>query len=282
MRDALFDLLVRSYFLPRGKTRWASLLRRLLRPRHRLVPVRLGQYTVLADPADENDALYYFGIGGKVFPVLLGQYVRPGDLVVDVGANIGYFSLCALDRVGVEGKVVSFEANPSLGARLEEHFTAQSCPLELVKAAVWDEPGELEFFVATNTGWSSAAQNPSFETREVVAVPSVRLDQFFDERGDGQIRLLKVDVEGAELQALRGARGLLDAGRIDYVLFETGGPRRLAAFGSSGEQLAQTMSESGYRMVASIRDDRMHGPVPEGQIGQFNGDFLYARPGLEA
>lgn len=279
-RGALYRALVRCYPFKRGKGRWMDCLVRALKPRLGIRACRVGRYSVLVDPADLNDGLYYFGICGKSFSKLLQRLAKPGDVVVDVGANVGYFSLLAQDRVGPTGRVIAFEANPDLAERLGTHFANQACPIEVVHAAVWDRAEDLTFHLATNTGWSSAATNDSFEVARTVRVPSLRLDQYFHDPNGPRIRLLKVDVEGAELRVLQGAEGLFDAARIDYVVFETGGPSRLAAFESSGELLAAFMRDHGFEMTGMIQDDRLRPPVAEDVVGTTNADFVYARIGV--
>ena len=149
------------------------------------------------------------------------RLVDPGDLVVDVGANIGYVTGLAALRAGREGKVIGFEPHPSLYAELTETVRQWSdqaalAPVELRQEAASDSNGTASLAVDsfdTNRG-SASLRDDSGGGHEV---PTVKLDTVL---GSGRIDLLKVDVEGHELSVFQGASGLLSSGRIRDVIFE--------------------------------------------------------------
>jgi FkbM family methyltransferase len=149
----------------------------------------------------------------------LVEQAKPGDVVLDLGANIGYFTVLLAARVGAEGRVVAYEplaSNADLLARSvrENGFDAR---VVLRRAAVGEAAGQLELaFVpedrATNSGGAfllAPGTSPPLG-HQTSRVPVVALDA---EDLPGRVALLKIDVEGAEPQALRGARRLLERDR---------------------------------------------------------------------
>lgn len=125
--------------------------------------------------------------------------LRPGDVVADVGANNGFTGVLFARSVGPSGRVVGFEPSPTNleAARQNIRLNAIS-NFELVPAAVGATGGKVSF----DPGFG----NGSVATGGPIEVPLVTLDEYF---GDTGVDFLKIDIEGYELEALRGARRLL-------------------------------------------------------------------------
>lgn len=144
------------------------------------------------------------------------EFVSPGSVVWDVGANVGLFTIAAAQRAGHAGKVVSIEADIWLAAILRKSVALQpasSAPVQVLPLAVADSLGIASFniakrsraanFLATSTGSSQTGG-----VRESVSVITVTLDWLL-EQGIGAPNVLKIDVEGAEIHVLRGAERML-------------------------------------------------------------------------
>ena len=157
----------------------------------------------------------------KVFVSLL----QPGMTVVDVGANIGYYSLVAGSHVGAEGKVVSFEANPAVFRLLAKSMEVNGffSRSELVNKGVMDKAGELTFSsLRDHHGSSSFFMSPEvaaqFHDRiEKISVPCISLDEYFHDRS---IDVLKIDAEGAENNIIAGGVGVIGRSSQIKILME--------------------------------------------------------------
>lgn len=156
--------------------------------------------------------LYIFGVWEPDATAALLPYLREGSTVIDVGANIGYFSLLASVAVGASGSVHAVEALPSTVELLERNIElnrARNVTVHPVAAS--DHDGEVEVFRATEAflGSSSTRKGEHGEGR----VRSMRLDDLFEQVDGSDLSILKIDVEGDEAAVLRGAARLLETMR---------------------------------------------------------------------
>lgn len=145
----------------------------------------------------------------KIELALIRRHIRPADTVCDIGANKGSFVFW-LSRWCRKGHVFAFEPQPTF-ANLLRRLT-RSLGLDNVKVeqkAVFSRAGQADLFVPEGQSPSASlvakvAGTGRFET---ISVPMVRLDDYFDQ--DQRIALMKVDVEGAELEVFKGAERIL-------------------------------------------------------------------------
>jgi len=136
----------------------------------------------------------------------LHSHIRSGDVVCDVGANKGSY-LYWLARWCGEGRLVAFEPQPSLAHLLSDLCTTLRFRNVVIEPkAVFSTDGDLELFVPDGHQPGASLICPS-GTFTRVHVPTVALDSYFDERTP--ISAIKIDVEGAELDVLKGAERIL-------------------------------------------------------------------------
>jgi FkbM family methyltransferase len=156
---------------------------------------------------------------------VLTRLVNPGDTVVDAGANVGYMTVLASVLAGPEGSVIAFEPHPGLFAVLQQNVAEarerfQIGPVDLHNDAVGERSGRAQLLLppdfGTNDGIARIAGTPD-EDGGTISVPVVTLDSAL---GEQRPAILKLDVEGFELQALRGAACALRTGRIRHIVFE--------------------------------------------------------------
>ncbi len=151
--------------------------------------------------------------------------IKPGMRVVEVGANVGYYSLLAASKVGSSGFVYSFEANPRIYNLLRKNLDINGfVPISnCINKAVTDAVGMVNFKVFQEYMGSSYVASlyrekiETYET-EIIEVESTSLDIFFD--NDTCIDLLKIDAEGAEPLIIKGAYNLLKNNQNIKIIIE--------------------------------------------------------------
>lgn len=146
--------------------------------------------------------------------------LHEGSTVIDVGANVGYFTLLAAKLVGDSGTVLAFEPEPTCFSLLSR--SVQKNGFRNVKPfpqCVSDIDGEqtLHLSVTRNKGLHSISRDLGGQT---IRVPSTRLDTIGKAQGLRSVDLLKIDAEGAEPEVLKGAAHLLESGKVRNVIME--------------------------------------------------------------
>ena len=175
--------------------------------------------------------------------------VARGAVVVDGGANVGAFALVAASVVGPEGRVHAIEAAPATAALLRRSVAANPAyTIEVHEAALAETEGALDL-TTYEAGSGSASLAPS-DGGQIVRVRATTLDAVT--AGLDRVDLVKLDVEGAELRALRGAARLLAAHR-PILLLELE-PGHLAQQGASVAELETLLTEAGYVAYALARE----------------------------
>lgn len=138
--------------------------------------------------------------------------IKPGMIVVDIGANIGYFTRIFAKLVGEEGKIYAFEPDKENFELLKKN-TSHLLNVEVINAAVSELTGTINFYhIVGATGTHSLISSSDAEVR---SVPCYSLDEFFLNRKAPDF--LKIDVEGAEAQVFKGMEEVLDKNKITVV-----------------------------------------------------------------
>jgi FkbM family methyltransferase len=146
-----------------------------------------------------------------------------GGVMIDVGANLGYFSLlwAAARR---DNRVVAFEASPRNVPLLRRNIERNNLGsrIDVAAVAVGRAPGKLAFSLGPQdqTGWGGITLDAANDN---ITVDVVRIDDFLG--GVPKIALLKIDIEGADTWALQGCERLLRTGRVQEIWFEANKPR---------------------------------------------------------
>jgi FkbM family methyltransferase len=200
--------------------------------------------------------VYLFGVWEPHMTAWLQGRLQPGDVYVDVGANIGYYSVLASRLVGDTGRVVSIEASPAFHERLLQQVRLNGCGnVRPVNAAVADSRKTLTFVLASskNMGANSIVpyDGPAESTFEIDALP---MPDLLDNEEIACARVIKIDVEGAEGGVVRGMAPMLGRLRSDAEVTVEVTPERMAQLGDSVEELLEIMREHGfhvYRLVNS-------------------------------
>lgn len=136
--------------------------------------------------------------------------LQPGEIVVDAGAFSGDYTLYASRKVGPRGRVIAFEPDPENLRRLRRNLGSEAANVTIVEKGLWSYEGEVAFRMGVEGFTSGAVEiaNRQAASQEI-RVPVVRLDDELKRLGVDHIDVLKMDIEGAELEALRGAEQTL-------------------------------------------------------------------------
>lgn len=167
--------------------------------------------------------LNIFHYDGYETILLLEKYLNPGDTYIDIGANYGYMSINADRLVGNSGLVISIEPEPRVRDLLRFNTRLNKSKLTIVDKAISDSVGEASFNVATEIGLSrldNSKQNTfGMDLNNKVTVQKTTLDRIIsDFVHDRNVKFVKIDVEGHELNILNGASNLISKNRTIFML----------------------------------------------------------------
>jgi FkbM family methyltransferase len=182
-----------------------------------------------------------------------------GEVALDIGANVGFWSVALAKKLSaLGGRVYAFEPVRANYQRLTENLRLNA--LETVacaiRTALADEEGELEMSLDRRNGAETGnavivrggvgAYHPVTDT-----APVARLDRIAAEMRIDRCRFIKIDIEGAEVMALRGGREFLR--RCQPIIFGEFNPFYLRQFGQSFLDAAELLLPMGYRMYRATR-----------------------------
>jgi FkbM family methyltransferase len=210
--------------------------------------------------------------------------LQPGMTVFDVGSNVGKTAAYFSARVGPSGKVHCFEPGESAWARLKALGEKPDYSnLVLSQSAVGAQKGVVQFHVypESHSSWNTMADRPLAEygidvkQSGVIEVPCITLDEYCATHSVKRIHLAKLDVEGAELQVLQGARRLLSERRIDSLLLEFG--QTTFDMGNAPHDIQSYADSVGYYLRNLIPGDPLFPGGKTRQTAQFAMLLLTAR-----
>jgi FkbM family methyltransferase len=214
--------------------------------RPRIIRLHEG-FRLIVDGTSHTGRMAYATGGYEVRTTqIVRRLVKNGDTVVDVGANIGYFSIVAARAAGDGGRVVAFEpvapVRQSLLANLRLNDITQ---VTVQSEALSSTSGETTFYLGpeqdTGLGSLRALQNSTS-----IPVRQIRFDDWWDRRT--RVALVKIDVEGAELRVLEGMAECLARDQPDIIVEVT--DRFLRSLGASAERLTAFLLKFGYNVYA--------------------------------
>jgi FkbM family methyltransferase len=222
MLEELLRSVPRRYPFRRGAVRIRKELMRLLVGDERVAHIGEVRFRFLG-----HQGLFFFELYEPHVVRFMRSFLRPGDCAIDLGANAGYLSAVALDCVGKAGRLIAVEAAPAHYAELQwlERLNPEHRVLAL-HCAAGDHDGEISLFLSAHRGWHSTVRGFNVATSpqvEEVRVPLCMLDSLVEREGlmrEGAIRLIKIDVEGAEHAVIAGAGRVLDTRAAQALIIE--------------------------------------------------------------
>jgi len=188
-----------------------------------------GTVVLRWDEAAGRQVLRY---GGYEEPELAAARacVRPGDLVIDVGANVGLFTIPLAYAVGPTGRVIAIEALRDNVDRLIGNVRRNGLEnVDVVAKAAGASDGTSAFHLARDAAFGSLEGVEKHAAAGVIRVDTVRLDTLWVKLGRPRVALVKIDVEGAELSVVDGAPELLQMSRPIVISESDAGAKALEA-----------------------------------------------------
>ncbi|MEE9606625.1 MAG: FkbM family methyltransferase [Myxococcota bacterium] len=172
--------------------------------------------------------------------------VGPGDTVVDVGANIGYYTVLGALLVGDSGHVYAFEPDPESFAFLERNVRLNGLHnVTLEQKALSNRPGQIRLFLSERNKGDHRIFDAPDEERESIEIEAVTLDDYLRGRGD-EVDFIKVDTQGAEAVIVEGMQRLLASNNHVRMAMEFS-PWLLEQFGNDPAELLATLQAHGFR-----------------------------------
>jgi len=213
---------------------------------------RVCGYKLARRPYEENEWKF------------VSRFLKPGMTFVDIGANQGFYTILASKRVGSEGKVVAFEPASSELRKLRRNVFLNRCRNVIVEPqAVGKADGFTEFHVGLfSRGSFSSITRPAADVTsyERVTVPITSLNNYVATNKVASLDFIKIDVEGGELDVLRGGATVLE--RFRPVIMCEIEDRRTLQWGYPARMILEYLSAHRYAWFAVTRDGRLE-PSPE-------------------
>ncbi len=194
-----------------SKIHYQSFFGRLIRlplkliPKRMVLPIVQGQLKGIKWIVGAGEHGYWLGSYEIRKRRAFEEVIKPGSIVYDIGANVGYYSLLAGVLVGSEGIVFAFEPLPRNVTYLRKHVALnQAANIRVIEAAVAERSGQARFNLGASTAMGHLAESGE------IAVKTVGLDDMLDAGDLVPPHTMKIDVEGAEYSVLMGAQKLLN------------------------------------------------------------------------
>jgi FkbM family methyltransferase len=212
-----------------------------------------------------KDTYGMVGIHEPAVTEIIKRYVKRGDVVLDIGANIGYHTLTACKVVGENGKVYAFEPEQNNFALLRKNVEANGYKnVVLVNKAVSNKSGRSKLFLSEFSGGTHSLYKYNYlNKRKFVWVDVISLNDFFKNK-TARIRLIKMDVEGAEGLVLHGMTTLLKKNKSLILIIEFW-PKGLERF-TGAEKFLKTLESHGFRFYYIKRGKTQMEPVTKAHL----------------
>jgi len=209
---------------------------------------------------DSKDSLC-LSINGVYEPFeteLVKKEIKKGDVVLDLGANIGYYTLIFAKLVGKRGKVFAFEPDPTNFSLLKKNVEMNGYKnVELVQKAVSNKTGKIKLYLCEDNKGDHRIYN-SHDGRQSIEIEAIRLDDYF-KNYNGAVDFIKMDIQGAEGGAIQGMFNLLKKNNVKIITeFWSIGLKR---FGIDSEECLKLLIEFGFKLYEVNEREKKIKPV---------------------
>jgi FkbM family methyltransferase len=223
------------------------------------IPLRLpfGAWWLAENGALDHELVH--NVFESVETNFVGRLLRPGMMVLDIGAHHGLYTLLASKRVGREGRVIAFEPSPRERRRLLRHISINGCKnVSVQPMALGDHTGEADLFlVEGRQDWCNSLRPPEVDERTSIIRVEVRLlDDVLRMLEISRVDFIKLDVEGAELSFLHGSTKLLQSDSRPAILAEVQ-DIRTRPWGYPAREIIKFLVSMEYQWFALARDGNL-------------------------
>jgi len=171
------------------------------------VKVTVNDYQMYINPKDKGISKELYLYGGREFfsTEFMKNYISKDDVVIDIGANIGYYALLE-GKLARKGEIYCVEPVPANVHLLKKNIELNNCKnISVFQYAIGDFNGKSKIYIYDKCNWSSFIRNPKGNIVEEIEVPVMTLDTFVKKHVHRNPTLIRMDVEGYEYNILKGA-----------------------------------------------------------------------------
>ena len=208
--------------------------------------------------------------------------INEGDIILDVGANLGTITLLFSQFAGENGVVHAFEPTPSTFEKLSQNvFNMNRKNIILNNLAVSDSVGEIIFntYEDAYASWNTIANRPlekygiNIQKPVPIKIPTTTIDEYCEINAIKKLDFVKIDVEGAELSVLKGAKGMFSSKKIKYCSFEFG--QTIFDMGNTVNEFIELIDSFKYKVYNVSKQQKIF-PVNYKNMAEFS--VLYLIP----
>ncbi len=236
-----------------------------LRQRRLATPVSIGEFQFYAGDEDTLGLLAnrdYCPEEQKLYR----SVIQAGDNCVELGSNIGLFTVLYGQLAGERGHVLAFEPSPANASLLRRNLVLNRITnVEVIEKAVSDQSGTGDLHLSRTNCGDNRIYESDLDSRGTVTIETIGLDEFFATRPGG-IDFLKMDIQGAEAKALAGMKALLRDRRVAKILMEFW-PHGLVRSGADPASVLERLRESGFSLFEATTEGRVK-PVTDADLLQ--------------
>ncbi|HWD23850.1 MAG TPA: FkbM family methyltransferase [Acidimicrobiales bacterium] len=239
----------------------AAQIDQLLRSRSRVFG-----HEMFLDPTDSIVSPYLLrdGYFEPYETALIASEIRQGDVVLDIGANIGYYTLILARLVGDHGRVYAFEPDPANFHLLKKNVRANGYQnVVFIKKAVSDASGSLNLYLCPDNKGDHRVYD-SHDDRTSIAIEATTIDEQFAEF-QGEINFIKMDIQGAEGRAVRGMRRMLERHRDVKIITEFW-PAGLKRSGIDARDYLADLDQLGFQLFRIDEDEETTEPTSSEEL----------------
>jgi FkbM family methyltransferase len=204
-----------------------------------------------------SESIKNSGVWAQSETRLFRELITPGMVVIDVGANIGYFSLLASTLVGPQGEVHAFEPDPVNCGLLKKNVRMnRASNIKVVQAALGNSDDPVPLFLNSDNKGDHRIWEASGESRTKITVKATTLDHYLNKTGIVP-SFIKIDVQGAEGGVLEGMKETLAQGAPRFMILELW-PEALRKCETDPQEMIKLIADAGFT-IRVVADDLLLG-----------------------